>query len=531
VWDVVDSWIENANEADCAWLREKIRVSAFSRRAVKRKKGRTRATSDERARTAYEKLEPKDPVLRHEWLFRSAWVDESWDELADEDFDFRKREERISKLRKAAMGEILGEGGVDAALRLAEFAESYHNIGWSMAEALNDESLETSLRHLLSEGPIRGSKAGIFSGALHEAERRDVDLLSSIVPGLDPAVAISVLLAAPFNQRTWALVDSMSDEIAERYWEDVSPNWGGNKEERAFAAKRLVEAGRPRAAFSYARVELKELPARDIFNLLRAIAQGSKEPPKTYMLEQYSLKEAFKLLNKSGEISTDEMAGLEFAFIDIFDHEGDDLGLVNLESQVEAHPELFVQAVGFAFKRDDDQDDPPELLAGDDDIRSKRASAGYKLLDRLKVIPGHNEHGDLVPEKLVNWIEQVRAGCYAIARGPIGDQMIGKLLSHAPVDADGIWPCLPVRDALEQVTNEEMGLGIHVALRNSRGVHWRGEGGAQERELAAKYGGWAKAMEYTHPHAAAILRSVEESYLREAEREDNEAKITRRMRF
>jgi len=38
-------------------------------------------------------------------------------------------------------------------------------------------------------------------------------------------------------------------------------------------------------------------------------------------------------------------------------------------------------------------------------------------------------------------------------------------------------------------------------------------------------------MEYTHPPVAAILRELEQSYLRDAEWEDNEAKIMRRMRY
>ena len=119
----------------------------------------------------------------------------------------------------------------------------------------------------------------------------------------------------------------------------------------------------------------------------------------------------------------------------------------------------------------------------------------------------------------------------SLARGDIGDQMIGKLLSHAPEAEDGVWPCLPVRDALEQVMNEHLSRGLTVAMRNSRGAHWRGEGGAQERTIAAKYAGWAQSMEYTHPRVAAMLHDLEESYLREADWEDNEAKITRRMRY
>jgi hypothetical protein len=105
---------------------------------------------------------------------------------------------------------------------------------------------------------------------------------------------------------------------------------------------------------------------------------------------------------------------------------------------------------------------------------------------------------------------------------------LSKLAKKFP---DVAWPCMPVRDALEQIANEDLGRGLNVAMRNSRGAHWRGEGGAQERAIAAKYEAWAKAMEYTHPRVAAILHELEKSYLHDAEWEDNEAKIMRRMRY
>ena len=108
--------------------------------------------------------------------------------------------------------------------------------------------------------------------------------------------------------------------------------------------------------------------------------------------------------------------------------------------------------------------------------------------------------------------------------------MIGRLFSHAPADPDGVWPSRTVRDALQQVITEHIGRGISVALFNARGAHFRGVGGYQERELAAKYSGWAESMEYTHPHVAALLRGTERSYLHDAEWQDNDARVSRRMR-
>lgn len=72
VWDAVEAWASGASEEDRAWLREKIRVSSFSRRAVKRR-GKKGHVAD-RAAAVFQALEPKGTLNRHEWLFRNAWV-------------------------------------------------------------------------------------------------------------------------------------------------------------------------------------------------------------------------------------------------------------------------------------------------------------------------------------------------------------------------------------------------------------------------------------------------------------------------
>lgn len=528
VWDVVDCWIADASAEDRAWLREKIRITAFGRRAVKRKKKLGKGASDDRASQAYDALLPSDVVLRHAWLFKQSWVEESADELDDDDLDFRKRDERISALRAEAVSEVFAEGGVAAVIRLAEMGQAQHNVGWFLSRSLADaEQLKDALKQIVNGKPIEGTTASVVGGALAEAKNRGLDVLSSIVAGEGADTAVSILLAAPFDHLTWNVAEEAG--LGGRYWKEITPGWNRTEADVRHAVKKLVEAGRPRAAFQFAHFELKELQPRDLFNLLDAIRRGSDEAAGTYLLDPHDLRGAFELLNASGQMSTDEMASLEFAFIDVLDDD-QGVGLVNLGRQIEAHPELFVQAIRYVYRRDDEGDDAPEPEISEEQ-NSARANSCYRLLDRLRAIPWHDENGELCAERIVNWVEQVRAGCAAIARSGVGDSHIGQLLSHAPAAKDGVWPCMPARDALEQVANEDLGRGLHIAKRNSRGAHWRGEGGAQERAIAAKYAGWAKAMEYTHPRVAAILHELELSYLHEAEWEDNEAKIMRRMRY
>ena len=84
---------------------------------------------------------------------------------------------------------------------------------------------------------------------------------------------------------------------------------------------------------------------------------------------------------------------------------------------------------------------------------------------------------------------------------------------------------------MEDLQSEEVSNGAHTGLYNARGVHWRGEGGGQERELADKYRKWADALQFTHPFvSSSLLMTLVKTYEHEAEQQDTEAGIRRRLR-
>jgi hypothetical protein len=83
--------------------------------------------------------------------------------------------------------------------------------------------------------------------------------------------------------------------------------------------------------------------------------------------------------------------------------------------------------------------------------------------------------------------------------------------------------------ALEQMGNEEILRGMAIALRNSRGVHYRGPGGDQERALAAKHEGWAKAVAVDYPFSAKLLNGIKDDYLRDAHWHDTDENVRKRL--
>jgi len=341
-------------------------------------------------------------------------------------------------------------------------------------------------------------------------------------------------LLAPFGKSTWDLVDSIGVAGQALYWSEVAPDWIHNSDaETVEGVERLLKAERPRAAFSFIHFQVGKLDPQTLFRVLSATAQGGKDKPGEYMLDHYWVEEAFKYLNKGPALTLDQKAGLEFAYIEVLAKPWgaqSHYGVPNLERYLEVHPEVFVQAIAWAYKRKDSAADPAEIQVPPEQV-STMAERGYKLLDAVKRIPGHNDLDELESERLGKWIATVRQSSADLSRGDIADICIGKLLSHAAIGQDGIWPCEPVREVMEEIQSEPLMQGAQTGVYNSRGAHWRGEGGDQERELAERYRKWGQALQVTHPFVASkLLMALAGTYERDASREDLEAGIRRRLR-
>jgi hypothetical protein len=83
---------------------------------------------------------------------------------------------------------------------------------------------------------------------------------------------------------------------------------------------------------------------------------------------------------------------------------------------------------------------------------------------------------------------------------------------------------------MEATQSAGMMSGAHTGVYNARGVHARGEGGEQERELAEKYRKWGLALEFSHPYVSAnLLMALAVTYEREGRREDTAAGTRRRV--
>lgn len=531
IWKVVIEWAQTASDEDRAALREKIRTT--TRRTIRRKKREGRdAESDvrrsKRAKDTYDALEPRDLIQKYSWLFKKHWVPEAWDEIED-DIDFRERDERIQTLREDAIRRVHEERGFAGLTELAFLGEAAWVVGRCTGAALPENNACHDLvafaisEHSLAESfPVRQLIGGLFSEIGAEETYKVLVALSEKV---NSEVLLELFCIAPFVVKTWSEVSHHEADFQAEYWQKVIPSWMHHSEQDLnFAAGKLLDHGRPAAAFNFVHLDFKSVSSALLYRTLLDMTTTSEDRGAIQSMEAYSIKKAIALLTERKSKSQSELALLEFRYLALYRDDKEEA--INLEKEISQNPSIFCDAVELAFKRDDGTSDKQDI----EDLETVATNA-YRMLDALKRIPGSREDDTVDAAHLEEWIIEARRLCEKKGRRDIADYRIGELLSHAKEGKDKVWPCEGVRSVMDRLMTDSISRGFYIGTKNSRGAHFRGEGGAQERLLAKKYADWASSMEYEYPNTATALRTISDSYFSEAEYEDNEAAIRKRMRY
>jgi addiction module HigA family antidote len=536
IWERIRQWIATGpGDEQKARLRERIRVYAFTRRA--RRRGQQIAARDT-AKDMYDQLTPGDPVLRHQWLFTRNWVEESWDELDGGMPDIEKREARIAQARMDALGEVLQLAGYPGIFKLAQLGEAGHLIGHYIAQIDSDaiDSIEFIVQLVAQEGldaqrPLDRCLSGYLFRIDETIRQATLNTLMNhfLAEGTkDAAVLLRILKQAPCATPTWNLVDQLPDDLPERYWTEVSPNWiSDDEQELRELVERLLLAQRPTAAFAAVRFRLERIDSPTLLRVMQILPSQRAAVDASTRFDRSEISEVFELLDARADIPEDELARLEFLFLSALEHEP--RGIPHLERQLSESPAWFAQAVGLTYRRSDDGIDPPDWLVSDEPARTNIAAQAQRMLKGAKRIPGTDEDGRISPDRLSHWIREVRSLCATHGRGDVGDSCIGELLSKSPHDEDGIWPIVAIRNVLEELGNERISRAMAIGLYNQRGFHWRDVGGKQERELAIKYDTWSRRTAVEWPYTSRLLRDISKTYSRDAQWHDTEADLRQRV--
>ncbi len=465
-------------------------------------------------------LVPDDPVHRHAWLF------EQWPERHSrtrvESFDAWREE--LDSRRRAALEEVLRDGGFDDVLRLCRAAESPRTVGAVLALAHGDEYLGWILPALVGQDEValRELAAGFVWGRFRASGWEWVDGLHA--EAWLPVQAAHLLVVLPFDRSAWDRAERFGAATAELYWDTVgafNPELTAPDVEHAVG--KLLERRRPDRTLDLLGMALHgKVPVSSDW-IMRSLEHGltlSGDEARRFLRQARDHGDSlFEELQARDDVDEGQLANLEFHYLALLDgYRGSPKTLHRMLSR---DPKLFVELLCATFRGKNDPKEEKEATERERGL----AMQAYRLMESWESLPGQRDDGTIDAEVLRTWVEEARRLAEEAERLEIGDSRIGHVLAHTPADADGTWPCAAVRAILESVCSEEIERGFQTGIYNARGVHSRGlrDGGKQERDLAEKYETFAAAYQITCPRTAAVLRRLAEGYRREARKEDEEA--------
>lgn len=463
-----------------------------------------------------EKYQPADPLLIISWLF------DDWMPDVPQKADFTGDPmEAVEPLRIKALQDIYEIKGLVGIIALAKSVKLPQLVAATLSKLeLPLSQMAEFLREAIVAGQTVESLAvRMIADGITRFGDQWINEIRTIIAdlGLEPIRVSRLFLGMPETRTSWELVSSFGESVDSLYWEEKHAfSISGKVEDLLYAVEQYRSHGRPMAAIEALFQRLGEVPSRLLLLLLdEAIPQINTSRDAGRTMTAYYIEQIFEEFEKRTDITPEEVAQREFAYLPIFVHRKEPLTLHRLMVE---NPEIFMSAICAVFK-------PASTEAPEVSPEAERlASAAYELLGSLHVLPGQHE-GNVELETLGKWCAEVRQLAEEKDRKTVTDSRLGHLLAYAPASlVDHAWPHESVRVVIEELASDDLEKGIVVERFNMRGVYSKalGEGGQQEHALAKQAREWAAAMP-DHPRTSAMLMRISDSWEREAHAADVQA--------
>jgi hypothetical protein len=337
-------------------------------------------------------------------------------------------------------------------------------------------------------------------------------------------------LALDTQREAWDIVAKRGGKTEEEYWKRVRDlSYSKEAADICFAARQLAKAGRPFFAvrqLGFGRNRGVKFEPAVILDVLERGGELLPEPEQQKALADVHhdigvLIQELQQRLEAGEAAVDinRLASIEMTYLELLD--GHPTTAKTLHRLLEQSPEFFSELIAILTPQDDERQKQTELSERD----RLRAMNVYRLLHSWERVPGSRLDRSVDGEALRNWLRTVQKLAKNESSRTMSDLKIGAAFAYAPEESDGSWPCIPVRDAIEEFGSEALAEGFEVGIMNRRGAYTKAidEGGNQERELAQKLHGWAEVSRIEWPSTAASLQRVGDYYEAYARRAAAEA--------
>lgn len=401
-------------------------------------------------------------------------------ELFNDVNDWDLRQERLQAAQIVAAVDVWNKFGLEGIRDLSADIENPFALGWALGASGADISTG-DLRPLTSTSEHSLEfVAGYLSGG-HSIGNRPLSSLdfTAWAPEEIADAFGSLRLSDPVS---WRVAEALLGNEKQRFWKKTDVHIIDDPDDLHHAIIELIAAGRPAAAIRAIHTNWYRTKLLNVSDASAALMAAVSTHEPVGQMDGYSILSLIQALQRSTAMSEEEIAAIEWAYLDLLSKPGDASPLV-LERKLSADPEFFCEVVRVIFRPENAPTPSSEPSPRDRQL----ASSAYRLLMEWKTPPGQLSNGDFDGHKFASWLEKVVKRCTDTGHLVVALHQVGPVLVHVPADASGFWIDLVVAQQLNRSDMQELRSGYRTGIFNSRGAHWVDPSGAPELELASEY--------------------------------------------
>lgn len=480
----------------------------------------------------YTKLQPEDVIERSICLFNDQFPTMVVPPSRTMD-PLKQSQERVAQIklaREEAARELINQVGLANTIELRKQVKRPRTLGETLAAVLTSSDDIQRIYECLEDDD---SLIEFTHGFIYERpEHRDLQQLQILAQdlqkaGLSTRAIANALVGGPQNKELWDYIDTLSEEIQREFWRRIRPlSIPILDGDLVSYIGKLVQHHRFFSAIDVAWLGLDHLPSKLIVDLLRQAA--TKEAAEPGRIDQATIGMLFRALNERQDVEPSTRLELEILYLEQLMYKGAGIGAPHIEAELAHNPESFVQLLEWLYLPKD-----PSLLEKEheglsEEQRQNSARRAYLVLDTWTKIPGMREDKSIDAEALWAWVDEVRCLAERRNRIEVADVEIGHILARYPLGSlegsEG-----SIFHTIERINTKEIKEGYSIELFNQQGVTIRGafDGGDIERHRAEFFGSLAQKTRRAYPNVSKIYQNLEDWYLRQAHRRDEEAEVAK----
>lgn len=459
-------------------------------------------------------IEPEDD------LYKSIYLFSHYDHDLIGYSDWEKGKKELEERRRQSLLKILNSDNATRQLnKLISRAKIPYTIGSSLG-SIDYPSIENMLLpKFLNENKTEKEFISNFIYTRYFHYKGNINWIDKLdFASWNNEQKILLLLALPFSQSTWDLLDAQQDkDLTKEYWNRVDHFRRTDDKCSEAAVRNLLKAKRPLAAIEYIASAIimgdssikQQIDPELCLKALMASLNTTENISGTNDL-QYEIGRVFKYLYDSIDYIQTSLWEAEWAYLKLFGKHG--IGQPRaLIYRIANDADFFCNLIKTAYKSDLPDTEHQEL---DEAIQ-------YRLLKILSfndftIMPGIDRYDTFREDNFTAWIHKVEEICKTSGHLGIAQSVIGGYLINSPEDKSGLWINKTVAKTLDRNDSVSMRSGYGRGVYNSRGVHAVDETGEAEASLRDKWRDRADKIESLgFINLATSLRELAETYERE----------------